>query len=280
MHMPSPVSRLLKQALLPSILVAAGVVQAAGSSTAPVTAAQPVPDRKSMPAASATTKYHATRASKLIGTKVHSADDKSLGKIKDLIVDMGSGDIRYAVLQFDPGIFKGDKVFAMPLRDLQTTPGKDGLLYANMSRERLEKAAVERTDWTRALSNRQFLEGVDRAYGLEPPAEGARSLPASKLIGKHIKSREGKGIGKIKELVVDTSASKVAYAVLGFDPSFFSGTKLFAFSLASFTRAEDKDDLVLNVDKSKIQAMKDFKEERWAHLNDPDRAAYINTAPR
>ena len=297
MHTPRSTFKL---ALLPALLLAltlpaaaqtdksAAPMAAPGAMTTtkpmnadkPVVAGKPVADQKTMPATTAMTKYHAVRASKLMGKNVHSADDKNLGEIEDLIVDMDTGNVRYAVLEFDPGIFKGEKLFAVPLQDLQMVNEKDNLLYKNMSREKLEKVAVEKSDWKKALSNRQFLEGADRTYGMKPPAGNVRTIAASDLIGKNIESREGKGIGEIKELVLDMSAGKVAYAVLAFDPSIFSGEKLFAFSLASFAKGKDKDDLVLNVDKAKIQAMKDFKEDRWAKLNDPDRESYVNSVPK
>ena len=60
------------------------------------------------------TGYRPVRASSLIGKNVRSAEDKSLGEVRDLIVNMDTGDVRYAILEFDPGIFKSERLFAGP----------------------------------------------------------------------------------------------------------------------------------------------------------------------
>lgn len=240
-------------------------------------AGKPVAMDKAVPATDAVSKGHAMRASKIIGAKVRGgAEDKKLGEIEDLVVEMGSGNVRYAVLEFDPGVFSSDKLFAVPMKELRPANDDETLIYKNMSKERLERVSVNKADWKKALNNSQYMAGVDKTYGLKPAAGAGRTYAASDLIGKDVKSREGKGIGEIKELVVDTSSGKVAYAVLAFDPSIFDAEKLFAFSLASFKAGKDKDDLVLNVDKTMIKSMKEFKEDRWAKLNDPDRK-YVNT---
>src|SRR5690349_407031 len=56
-------------------------------------------------------KYNAMRASKLLGKGVRNAEGKDIGKIEDLVVDMDSGKVRYAMLAFDPGLFSPEKLF-------------------------------------------------------------------------------------------------------------------------------------------------------------------------
>ncbi|MEJ7687292.1 MAG: PRC-barrel domain-containing protein [Variovorax sp.] len=81
-------------------------------------------------------------------------------------------------------------------------------------------------------------------------------------------SRDGKDIGDIKDLVVNMAAGKVHYAALAFDPSWAAPAELYAFPLRDFNLTADRDDLVLDVDKSKVHAMKKFDAKRWDELND------------
>ena len=153
------------------------------------------------------------------------------------------------------------------------------LLYKIMSRERIEKAGVEKPDWKKALDNRRYLDGLEQTYGVSPPAGDARSMRASDLIGKDVNSREGKDIGDIKDLVLDMGAGRVDYAVLAFDPSWTAAEKLFAFQLSAFKLTDGKDELMLDVDKSRVEAMKNFDAKRWANLNTLNRDEFINPPP-
>lgn len=54
------------------------------------------------------------KASDVIGMKVEGTDDKSLGTIKDLVLDPVEGDIQYAVLDFGGFFGIKDKYFAVP----------------------------------------------------------------------------------------------------------------------------------------------------------------------
>ncbi len=252
----------------------------------PDVTAPAVSDQKSMPQAQGIAADRIMRASKLIGKNVHGTNDKKVGEIKDLIVDLSTGNVRYAVLAFDPGMFKSDKLFSVPLNQLAPVVDKDYLSYKTMSKEQLKTAAMDKTDWKQALTNRQYLEGVDKTYGLAAPPAAARAVAASDLIGTKVKSRAGKSIGEIQEVVVDMTSGKVPYAVLAFDPGIFSGEKLFAFSLASFVlgqdkdKDKDKDDLILNVDQAKIAEMKNFGKDDWAKLTTPEGNGYVNSVSK
>ena len=50
----------------------------------------------------------------LVGNDVYNRADEDLGDIKDFMVDMATGTIRYAVLSFGGFLGLGDKLFAVP----------------------------------------------------------------------------------------------------------------------------------------------------------------------
>jgi sporulation protein YlmC with PRC-barrel domain len=59
------------------------------------------------------------RASTIAGMTVKNAAGKDLGKVEDVVVDMGTGQIRYAAISFGGFLGIGDKLFAVPMRALR-----------------------------------------------------------------------------------------------------------------------------------------------------------------
>jgi sporulation protein YlmC with PRC-barrel domain len=211
--------------------------------------------------------YRPLRASKLIGMKVQNPQGQDLGKISDMIVNMNTGDVRYAVLEFDPGIFEGEKLFAVPTSQLRMAADRDTISY-DMSKDKLENAAVPRGDWNAAWRDPDYLPNLDKIWGITQPSRGALAHRVSDLIGKDVNNLEGKKIGEIEELVVNMATQNIHYAVLEFDPSLASSEQKFAFPLRAFDLTQDRDRLVLDVDKTRLQAMKSFTDSRYSSLND------------
>ncbi len=213
---------------------------------------------------------------KIIGMDVQGANGKKVGKIKDLIVNVSSADIRYAILEFDPGFLKAEKFFAVPLNSLQYVASGKPLMYKEVTRAQLEKTAVNKTDWEKALDNNRYVLGLDQSYGYKPPSGESRSMRASSLIGKNVVDRSNKKIGDIKDLVVDMKSSKVDFVVLAFDPSWMTREKMFAFRLTDFTSIPDKNDLLLDVNRETVETMKSFDAKHWENLNDLNREQFMN----
>jgi sporulation protein YlmC with PRC-barrel domain len=212
--------------------------------------------------------YRGMRASELIGQDVKSPQGKNLGEISDLIIDMNSEKVRYAILAFDPGIFSGERLFAVPTTELKWGKEKNEIVY-DMKRERLEKASVEKSRWPDAARDRDYLGNLDRAYGIAQPSQNRRAFRAGELLGKDVNGRQGEEIGEIRDLVIDMNAQRVHYAVLSFDPGWTAPEKLYAFPLTAFRFTDGKDELALDIDKSRLQAMRSFDQKLWATYATP-----------
>lgn len=265
-------SRLLRLAIVPAFSV--GVA-------ASVNAQTPAPNHgKTSPNATQTiphnSSYRAMRTSKMIGMQVRNAEGKNLGKISDLIVNMNTGDVRYAMLEFDAGIFTAEQLFAVPTTQLRMAADRDDLVY-NMTRDKLERASIDRRVWgNRQPIDSAYLSTLDKVWGVVQPAQGALAHRASDLIGKDVNSRSGEDIGDIKDLVINMATQKVHYAVLAFDPSWTSPERLYAFPLRSFNLTADRDKVVLDIDKARLQSMKAFTDRDFARLNDSTWVADID----
>jgi len=90
---------------------------------------------------------------------------------------------------------------------------------------------------------------------------------ASSLIGMDVRNTQNEKLGEIKDLVVDLSSGKVAYAVLSVGGFLGIGDKYIAVPTSAFTVAPDQDRVTLNADKARIQNAPGFAKSAWPEIN-------------
>jgi sporulation protein YlmC with PRC-barrel domain len=100
------------------------------------------------------------RASDLIGKNIDDRNGKDAGEIEDLVVNMSSGRVSYAVVDFDKSWSPDDKLLPMPLAALTfpTARNKDAVL--NVDRDRLDMArGFDEKNWP-DLNTAEFRRNV------------------------------------------------------------------------------------------------------------------------
>lgn len=75
----------------------------------------------------------------VIGLKVKNTSKEDLGKVEELVLDKADGSVRYVVLSFGGFLGMGDKLFALPWKQLDYSP-EDKCFIVNLNREKLENA--------------------------------------------------------------------------------------------------------------------------------------------
>jgi len=86
-------------------------------------------------------------ASTLSGDSVRNAADENLGDIKDLMIDIDTGNVAYAVLSFGGWLGMGDKLFAVPWSAF-TVDTANHCLILNVPKERLKDApGFDKDNW-------------------------------------------------------------------------------------------------------------------------------------
>lgn len=117
------------------------------------------------------------KASELIGMKVEGTDGKSLGDIKDLVIDPDEGSIQYAVLDFGGFAGVGDKYFAVPWEALQLDQGHDKIALDISKRDLKDAPGFDKNNWP-DLSEQQEV-AIYEFYGFPGPNREAalRSQP-------------------------------------------------------------------------------------------------------
>lgn len=103
-------------------------------------------------------------ADTLIGNDVFNRNGESLGDIKELMIDMATGQIAYAVMSFGGFLGMGDKLFAVPWQALvlDTTNKRFTL---GVSKEALKDAPGFDKDHWPSMADKTWAGGVHRFYG-------------------------------------------------------------------------------------------------------------------
>jgi sporulation protein YlmC with PRC-barrel domain len=98
-----------------------------------------------------------------------------------------------------------------------------------------------------------------------------RADKASGLLGMEVRNPSGESLGHIKDLVLDWKTEQVSYAVIRVTPTGDSGgkEKLLAVPLAALAPDTDQKHLVLNADRSKMQAARGFDRDNWPSASNP-----------
>jgi len=106
------------------------------------------------------------RISTLEDMHVRNAAGEDIGKIRDLVIDVNSGKVVYAALDFGGFLGIGDKLFAVPWHSLQVKgTDKDQYLMLNITKERLKEApGFDKNHWP-DTANATWASDVDQFYG-------------------------------------------------------------------------------------------------------------------
>ncbi len=110
-------------------------------------------------------------ANTLDGNDVYNKANEDLGDIKEIMLDVPSGKIAYAVLSFGGFMGMGDKLFAVPWSALQLdTDNKRFVL--DMDKETLKNApGFDKDDWP-DMADAAFAKRVHSYYGVTPYSDG------------------------------------------------------------------------------------------------------------
>jgi sporulation protein YlmC with PRC-barrel domain len=106
-------------------------------------------------------------ANTLNGEDVYNTKDEDLGDIKEIMIDMRSGRIAYAVLSFGGVLGMGNKLFAVPWSALKLDTVKKRFTL-DINKERLESApGFDKDSWPR-MADQAWAKQVHSYYNARP----------------------------------------------------------------------------------------------------------------
>ncbi len=127
---------------------------------------------------------NAFRVDNIIGSKVINLEGQDLGTIDDLVIDVDTGSIVYAALEFGGFMGFGDKLFPVPWQSLTAVPA-EGIYILDQSKAKLEKApGFDKSSWP-DIGDRSWQAGIlafyrHHAASHRPPA--APSAPGKQVM--------------------------------------------------------------------------------------------------
>ena len=89
---------------------------------------------------------------------------------------------------------------------------------------------------------------------------------ASKIIGQSVRDLDGKSLGDVKDIVLDPSRGRIAYAVLSYGGFMGMGKKLYAIPWTALSWNNDKQYFVLAVDRETLKRAPGFDKSRWPDM--------------
>lgn len=106
-------------------------------------------------------------AGTLAGDRVRNSAGDDLGKVEEIMLDVPTGRVAYAVLSFGGFLGMGNKLFAIPWEAL-TLNERDHEFILNVEKQRLEDApGFDKDNWP-DMADRAFGQKVFDYYGYKP----------------------------------------------------------------------------------------------------------------
>lgn len=113
-------------------------------------------------------------ADTLVGNDVCNRKGEHLGDIKEIMLDMRSGRVSYAVLSFGGFLGMGEKLFAVPWNAL-TLDTENKRFELNVEKERLEDApGFDKTQWP-DMADQSWARDIHAYYGTKPYPDEPRA---------------------------------------------------------------------------------------------------------
>ena len=112
-------------------------------------------------------------ADTLVGNDVFNHKDEDLGDIKEIMLDMRSGKVGYAVLSFGGFLGMGEKLFAVPWKAL-TLDTNNKRFVLKVEKDRLKLApGFDKDKWPN-MADQSWEKEIHAYYGTEPYPDGTR----------------------------------------------------------------------------------------------------------
>src|SRR5580704_3721917 len=106
-------------------------------------------------------------ASTLAGDSVRNAAGENIGKIDEIMIDIPTGRVAYAVLSFGGFLGMGDKLFAIPWSRL-TLDEENKVFLLDVDRATLERApGFDKNNWP-DMADQTWGAEIYTYYGAEP----------------------------------------------------------------------------------------------------------------
>lgn len=170
------------------------------------------------------------RVSKLIGMSARDRAGEAVGEVKDIVIDTNTGRAHYLVLASGGALGIGEKLHAVPLSRVRVD-AKRTMALDLAKTDLTPSTAFDATRLPDANVPRVGLQG-DRSS--DAGQANARFRRASDVLKAKVRDSHGGTIGKVDDLLLDVSGSRVQQVVVRFDRAWNPNDKLLALPMTAF----------------------------------------------
>ncbi|MEO8496810.1 MAG: PRC-barrel domain-containing protein [Planctomycetota bacterium] len=111
------------------------------------------------------------RASQLIGMNIQNERGEGVGEVNDIVLDAGTGTIRYMAVTYGGFLGLGNKMFAVPYEAFKChqdpNDRDETILVLNVTQQQLEGAVGFNEDQWPNFADTKFTSELDKRYGVE-----------------------------------------------------------------------------------------------------------------
>lgn len=103
-------------------------------------------------------------ATSIIGDRIENPEGENLGKIDNLMINLNTGEIEYAVVEFGSFLGVGGKLFAVPFREMKLDAERRLFIF-NRDKEYLKKSpGFDKSHWPET-NDHSYFDNVQLYYG-------------------------------------------------------------------------------------------------------------------
>jgi sporulation protein YlmC with PRC-barrel domain len=219
---------------------------------------------------------------------VRGTGDDKIGEVNDLILARRPGRVSYVLLGHGGVLKIGEKVTAVPFKAFGWNQEKKHLTLP-MSAEQIKNApSLDSGEW-RTLGDPARCETICSFFGVnakdeEPegmisgdrPDSGAAKadefpvLRLSDIKSKQLVGNDGRDIGKINDIVLDTNSGRIAFVVVTFGGVLGIGDDRVPVPWTTLDVNKDGRLYAPTMDKEMIRSSPHLTDKEWGELRDPE----------
>jgi sporulation protein YlmC with PRC-barrel domain len=206
---------------------------------------------------------------------VKNKEGDYLGRITDLMIDPQEGGMAIVVLSHGGVLGIPMSFDAVPFHAL-TFSEENHVYLLDVSKQKMTAAPSFPRDQWPDVANREWQTGIYRYYGenpqwgesYEPMAQiSGRANLYDQIVGASVKNQQGEGLGKIRDLVID-SQGHVPLAILTHGGFWGMGGKLVAIPFSALNLDQKVKEFIFNSTQEKLDSapafrVSDLSQKKW-----------------
>jgi sporulation protein YlmC with PRC-barrel domain len=103
-------------------------------------------------------------ATSIVGDEIRNKQGEDLGKIDNLMINLTTGEVEYAVVEFGSFLGVGGKLFAIPFKELTVDPEKEVFILDRDKEYLKESPGFDKTHWP-DTNDHSYFDNVRMYYG-------------------------------------------------------------------------------------------------------------------